>query len=119
MVFRKNIILEQPYIRFSEIERIVDFNYQLYFVEGTIIELWKLTEGFGKKAQNAKLAIVLTDKKKLKRLKGKGYVDDILVGYAKKGAIICTQDAELKKRILHERGKVITVRGKTHLVLEE
>ena len=87
---------------FSEIQRIADFKYQLYVLDKTLDELKKIQkEQRGKHKSAAKPALALIKNKKVKTIKTSSdkYVDDLLVQYSKKGAIIATQDLGLKKRL--------------------
>lgn len=126
-MFEKKIILDTNFLMvpgtlgidiYTEISRITDFKYKLYLLEGSVKELWVLAKGSSKTAQQARLAIILADSKKVIKIKSKNYVDDELVLHAQKGAVICTNDKELKQRIRKVSGKIITVRGKSHLVIE-
>lgn len=93
---------------FSELERICDFNYQIYVLDKTIKEIKK-----HKNKKAVKLALEIIKKKNLKVLKsGKGKVDDSLLKLAKKNYIIATQDKELKKNLKN----YITIRQKKHLI---
>ncbi len=106
---------------FSEIKKICDFSYQLNIVKGTIDELNKIIqEQSGKHKLNAKLALDIIKKKKIKLLPGpnnKETVDDLLVKKAEKGAIIATQDQALKKRIKAVEGKLLVIRQKKKVIL--
>ena len=106
---------------FSELKRICDFRYEIVVLEGCIRELKNIiAEQKGKHQLNAKLALDILTKKKIKILgigKEKEFVDDTLVNQAEKGAIIVTQDKILKERIKKVDGQVITIRQKKKLVL--
>jgi rRNA-processing protein FCF1 len=99
----------------SELERICNFNYSLYIIDKTFNEL--------KNKPNEKLALAFIDHlikiKKLKILKitSKKHTDDILVSLSNK-AIIATQDQELKRRVKEKGAQIITIRQKSHLIME-
>lgn len=102
---------------FSEIQRIADFKYQLYILDKTIDELKKIQkEQRGRHKRAAKLAMALVKNKKIKKIKttSNKSVDDLLVQYSKKGAIIATQDIGLKKRL---KKPCIVLRQKKYLAL--
>lgn len=103
---------------FSEIERAADFNYEIKVLDKTLGELEKIKEkGKGKDKAAAKLALAIIKKKKIKKIKTKeGTVDDILVELAGEGALVATQDKELKKRIKEAGGQVMTIRQGKRLV---
>lgn len=85
---------------FSEIERICDFPYEIYVLEGTIKELEKImVEQRLKYKRMAKLALALLRAKKISVLPSLGGVDDYLVRCSEKGDVVLTQDMELKKRL--------------------
>lgn len=102
---------------FSEIKRIADFKYHLYVLDKTLDELKKIEkEQRGKHKAAAKLALALLKNKKVKVIKttSENYVDDLLVEYSKKGAIIATQDLGLKRRL---KKPCIFLRQKKYLAL--
>ena len=102
---------------FEEIKRIADFKYQLCILDKTIDELKKIQkEQRGKHKLAAKLALDLVKKKKIKIIKTteKKYVDDHLVDFSKKGAVIATQDLGPKKRL---KKPYIVLRQKKYLTL--
>ncbi|MBI1968989.1 DNA-binding protein [Candidatus Woesearchaeota archaeon] len=100
---------------FSEIERACDFPYRLAVLQGTIRELESLaaTEN-GKFTPAARLALALLKAKTIIVLKSTGKVDDALVAESKKGALILTQDKELKKRL---QKPYLTIRQKKYVTL--
>lgn len=99
---------------FSEIEHFSDYPYQLKVLDKTIEELNKIAiEQKGKAVLAAKLALELVNKKKIGILPTKaGLTDDFLLEYSQKGAVIITQDKELKKRIKEAGGEALTIRQK-------
>lgn len=102
---------------FSEIKRISDFKYQLYVLDKTKDELKKIIkEQRGKHKRAASLALQLVKAKKVKTIKtnSEKYVDDLLVEYSKKGAVIATQDLGLKRRL---KKPYIILKQKKYLTL--
>ena len=100
---------------FSELERICDFTYDLYILEGTIKELRKIMEEQRQKFKRAaKLALAIVKAKGIKKIASSNYVDDVLVELSKKGDLILTQDIELKKRLTKP---YLTIRQKKRVVL--
>ena len=102
---------------FEEIKRIMVDPYQLCIFEATVTELKKVSEGHGKHSTAAKIALILIKQKNLKILKNSlttGYVDELILN--EKNAIICTQDAELKKQLKKKHVKIITLKSREYLV---
>lgn len=99
----------------SELDRICDFPYIILILENTLKEI--------KGKPNEKLATAFIDhlikKNKLKvfRTLSQKHTDDILFLFSTR-AIIATQDQELKRRIKEKDNKIITIRQKSHLILE-
>jgi len=100
---------------FSELERVCDFTYDLYILEGTIKELRKIMEEQRQKFKRAaKLALAIVKAKGIKKIASSKYVDDELVELSKKGDLVLTQDIELKKRLTKP---YFTIRQKKRVVL--
>jgi len=104
---------------FAEIDRIVDSKYVICVLDKSIDELKKLVDsGKGKNANNAKMALQLLKKKRVKVLKtkSKDYVDDLIVDLVDDKWVVCTQDIGLRKRLKLDSIKVIMMRQKKFLV---
>ena len=103
---------------FAEIARICNFSYNLAALDRTVQELESITKGRHK--TSAALALQLLKKKDLKiiRTQSKKPVDDLIVEHAKKGAIIASQDAELRGRVKNNGSRIIFLRNKKFLKLE-
>ncbi len=118
---------------FSELERILEFKYEIVILSGIIAELNKIIlEQRGKYKRAAKLGLAIIKAKnktkdaavketfaketvkKIKMVKSSGDVDDLLVAYSKKGYLILTQDTALKKRLSKP---YLTIRQKKKVVL--
>ena len=93
---------------FSELNRIIDFEYEIYILDKTLDELK------GKKL--GKIAEEIIKQKNIKIIKtNEGKVDDLLL---EEEGIIATQDRELKKLLKAKDKKIITIRQKRFLILE-
>ncbi len=124
----KNILLDTNFCMipfqfkvdiFAEIDRIVDSKYVICVLDKSIDELKKLVDsGKGKNANNAKMALQLLKKKRVKVLKtkSKDYVDDLIVDLVDDKWVVCTQDIGLRKRLKLDSIKVIMMRQKKFLV---
>jgi len=102
---------------FVELEKLCNFKFELYLVDKTLKELENVVKTQkGAQKDAAKLTISLITSKKIGIIETfTGYVDDILVEEGKKGAIIATQDKELKQRLKQENIKIIILRQKKYL----
>ncbi|MFW6230526.1 MAG: PIN domain-containing protein [Nanoarchaeota archaeon] len=129
---RKQVILDTNFLLvpeqnridiFSEIEGIMDAPYDLYIIETTLRELEKLqTRGKGSDKVAARIGHQLMERYGVKMLPAQKehgrLVDDQIVGRAKadpKSTIVCTNDKELKKRVLDEGASIIEVMQKKYL----
>jgi|SRR3989338_3244862 len=100
---------------FAELHRILDIPYQVCVVEGTMKELEKIVSGPRLRfSRAAKMGIAILESKKVKILSGEGKVDDVLVQYSAQGALVLTQDRELKKRL---RKPYLTIRQKKTVMM--
>lgn len=100
---------------FVELENCCDFKYKLFVLSGTIDELKRIKKNQrGKFKWGAKLALALIKTKNVKIIKERDNVDDILVGYSKKGYLILTQDIGLKRRLTKP---YLTIRQKKRVMV--
>ena len=100
---------------FTAIQESVDFSYQLFILDGTVDELYKIQkEQRGKGRKAAKLAFQIIDAQNIPLIKEVGYVDDLLVEHSKKGDLILTQDMALKKRL---QKPYLTIRQKKKIIM--
>lgn len=100
---------------FAALERDCDFAYKIAVLQGTIEELRKIVSGQrGRFRQAALLAIGIIEAKKVKIIPEIEDVDDLLVQHSKKGALILTQDAALKKRL---KRPYLTIRQKKRIIV--
>ncbi len=124
MKMRKRIILDTNALMaidefkldiFAEVERSMDEPYDLVVLDGVLDELHKImVEQKGKFKRSAKLALSIIDSKNVKVEESSGNVDDFLVSLSKKGDLVLTQDAELKKRL---KKPYLTIRQKKKVIL--
>ena len=92
---------------FSELNRIIDFEYEIYILDKTLDELK------GKKL--GKIAEGVIKQKNIKIIKtNEGKVDDLLL---EQEGIIATQDIELKRLLKKKEKRVITIRQKRFLII--
>ena len=109
---------------FSEIRRITDFRYQLVIVEKSLEELKKLLKQ-GKRADKtaANLAISLLKTQNIKILRlhsqKKASADDDIAALAGNDVLVATQDRILQMRVRKKGAKIISLRQKSHLIIDE
>ncbi|MBI2125495.1 hypothetical protein HYV87_03730 [Candidatus Woesearchaeota archaeon] len=100
---------------FHELEECCDFSYKIYVLQGTIDELRRIiSEQRARYRQAALLAIGIIEVKNVQLLSELGNVDDLLVQHSKKGDLVLTQDAALKKRL---KRPYLTIRQKKKIIL--
>jgi rRNA-processing protein FCF1 len=100
---------------FDELEKVCDFNYDIYVLTGTIKELNKIQEEQRMKYKRAaKLALGIIKVLKIKQLPSEGHVDDSLVEQSKNGDLVLTQDLGLKRRLTRP---YLTIRQKKKIFL--
>ena len=105
---------------FAEIERICNFNYDIYILDKSIDELYNIIEKQkGKHKEAAKIALQLLKIKKIKIIKtGSGKTDDIIVECAyKKNYLVATQDKDLKRKLINQSTTVIILKQKKMLAI--
>ena len=104
---------------FTALERDCDFSYKVVVLPGIIEELEKIiSEQRSKFRQAALLAIGIIKAKNIMVIEKQkiGEVDDLLVQHSKKGDLVLTQDAELKKRL---KRPYLTIRQKKKITFIE
>ncbi|MFP4400331.1 MAG: PIN domain-containing protein [Candidatus Woesearchaeota archaeon] len=106
---------------FSEFERLFGKNHQLYIIDKTIDELEKIKESGGKSKVYANVALGLIEKYKIKILPSKGkYVDDAIIVQCKnKSYLVATSDLALIRKLKKINIKIINLRQKKYLVINE
>lgn len=97
-------ILRNKVDLFGELNRIVNIDYKVCFLDKSLDEL--------KGKKQGKLGFIFA-KKYLNIIKtGKGKVDDLLV---KQNAVIATMDKELKEKLKKRKKQIIILRQKKYL----
>lgn len=104
---------------FSEAARIVP-DCEFATLSGTIKELEKIREsaekGKDKIAANIGLELIEKSAGKIKIYESSGDVDEFILKFSREnGAVVCTNDRELKRKLKKEGVKVIQMRGKNRL----
>ncbi|MCD6575913.1 MAG: nucleotide-binding protein [Nanoarchaeota archaeon] len=97
---------------YSELSRVIDEEYEMYFLNAATSELEKLKFG--------KAALELMKQKGVRFVDFpiKNGIDNTILEFAKKeNAIIATQDKELKRKASKEGLRTITLRQKKFLIL--
>ncbi|MBN2015000.1 MAG: nucleotide-binding protein [Candidatus Altiarchaeota archaeon] len=90
---------------FGEIERLVVDECELCTLAGVLEELLGIRDNRESKGRDkiaAKIALQLIEKKKVKVIESRGRVDEQIIEYAKKNkeTMVCTNDKELKRRLI-------------------
>ena len=107
---------------FSELDRVLEFNYRPVTLTGVVEELREIAESeeAGRRDRiAAKIALKLLDRVEVVEY-GKGLdVDEAIVRYAlENGAVVCTLDKELRKRLRKLGVRVVYLRELSHLEVE-
>lgn len=102
---------------FSEIERLLDFGYDIFVPDKVLVELGTLAKkGNLKERKAARVGLGLAEGMKTLRIEGAN-PDDALVSIADRRTVICTNDKRLRQRILDKGGRAIFLRQKRFLEL--
>jgi rRNA-processing protein FCF1 len=103
---------------FAEIERVIPEKHEVATLSTVISEL----EGIAVNSTNddgvaAKVGLKLVADKGVRVIESSGNVDDTIARYAmEQGTIACTNDKELKARVIDAGATVVFMRGKKKLV---
>jgi rRNA-processing protein FCF1 len=103
---------------FSELERILPYNYKLAVVDKSVDELDSIAkEAKGGDKIGARLAKQVIAKGRISIIKTdrKGYTDTLILRAAGRDTIIATQDQELKRRLKAKGIPVVVIRQKRFL----
>ncbi len=108
---------------FSEIQQIMNHKYKLFIIDKTIDELEKIKSKSSKSKQKDKIAanialelLKLNDVEEISSENCKGpTVDDFIVELADENTFICTNDKELKFRLLDKGFTIIELMKKSYL----
>lgn len=94
----------------SEIRRLVDVDYKLVVPDKVLLELKTISKkGDLSSKKAARIGLELSRGMEVVKMPGH-ITDDALYEFSKEGWIVCTNDKELKKRIIDEGGSVIYLR---------
>jgi rRNA-processing protein FCF1 len=102
----------------SELEYLLDFSHRYVISSNTVKELKKLGASAGKEGAGARVALKVLEsyEGKIDIIQDERHVDDWIVDYSKEtGAIVCTNDSKLRKRLKAFKAKVITMKSKSRL----
>ncbi len=103
---------------FTELEHLIDIHHRFVITSKTLKELGKIAKNTGKKGAAARLALKILEvnKSRIDIIESNKPVDMWIEEYASAhGAIVCTNDRELKKRLKENGIKVVSVKGKTKI----
>ncbi|MFO8016532.1 MAG: hypothetical protein R6U32_05495 [Candidatus Woesearchaeota archaeon] len=135
IVIDTNFLLIPPKFRldiFHEIDKTVNFKYQLIILSRSLEELKNIVSkpkgnsARGADREAAKTALELLEAKreslgdKLRVVGSEGHVDDTIVEMAShdKRMIVATQDKELKRRLKEQGNSVMVMKQKKYLEIE-
>lgn len=108
---------------FTELDRVCDFPYELFVIDGTIQELKKVVnEQSGKNKEAAKISLELIKSQNIKIINNtkKDYVDNLILNIAQeKGYFVATQDKDLKSKLKNNNVQRIFLRQKKYLIVEK
>ena len=103
---------------FRELDYLIETAHSYVISSKTLGELKKLGRSIGKDGMAARLALKMVEavKPKIEIIKNEMNVDEWIVDYAEKsGAIVCTNDAKLRKRLKPLHVKVVALKSKSKL----
>ena len=107
---------------FSELDRVLEVNYRLVTLKGVVEELKRIAESKETKRRDrvaARIALKLLERVEVLDY-GEGMdVDDAITKYAlEEGAIVCTVDKELRKKLNRLGVPIVYLRELSHLEVE-
>lgn len=122
--FDTNILLEPAKTRidlWAQLQRLMQEPYDIVVLAPVKDELHRLAAGTSQKAQQAKLALALLKQQSLKTPSGSTYRrgDAAIVEAARAGDFVATLDKDLKRRLKAKGVRIIGVKQKVRLVLED
>ncbi|NYZ74093.1 nucleotide-binding protein [Candidatus Micrarchaeota archaeon] len=101
-----------------ELDYLLEYSHHYVISSKTMDELRKLGKMIGKDGMAARLAMKLVEanKGRIEIIKSTRYVDEWIVDYAEKhGAIVCTNDSALRRKLRSIDIKVISMKSKSKL----
>ncbi len=103
---------------FSDLLYLLEFSHSYVISSGSIEELRRLSEDKGRKGMAARLSLSMinANRSRLEIVDSKKPVDDWIVEYARRtGAIVCTNDRKLRKRLKDIHARIIALKGKSEI----
>lgn len=99
-----------------EIEYLLEISHFFVISSQTIVELRNIGKGKGKDGGAARLAIKMIENNDIKIIENSEHVDNWIIDYAKENnAIVCTNDAPLRRKLKRLGIKMITMKSKSSL----
>jgi rRNA-processing protein FCF1 len=101
-----------------ELDYLVDVSHHFVISSKTLAELRKIGRSIGRNGMAARLALKLVEanRSKITIVESGEYVDRWIEGYAVENrAIVCTNDAELRRKLLDLDVKVVSMKSKSKL----
>lgn len=102
----------------KELDYLVDYSHRFVVSEKTVEELKKIAKAVGKDGMAARLALKMLEanRERIEIVRSDSSVDDWIVAYAAEaGAIVCTNDAELRRRLRAKGIKVATLKSRSRV----
>ncbi len=100
----------------KQIEELLEAPHEFIVPTGVISELRKLGKGKGKEGAAARFALKMVGLMGAKKVRSSGNVDGWIADYAaKEGAIVCTNDVELRHKLKNAGVKMIVLRSRSRL----
>lgn len=100
----------------KELDFLIDVSHKYVISSRTIDELKKVGKSKGKNGVAARLALEIIEHNPIEIIKNNMNVDDWIVEYAQeKNAIVCTNDAPLRRRLRPLGIKVATMKSRSKL----
>ena len=101
---------------FKELEQMLEVSHKFVISSQTIGELKKIGREKGKNGVAARLALKIIEGNAIEIIKNDAAVDDWIVDYSKdNNAIVCTNDAGLRRRLKSNRIKIVTMKSRSSL----
>lgn len=97
-------------------EELKKFGKPKFFTLSSVVkELENLSSGKGKNSKYARIGLQLLEKNNVKIIASDGETDNEILKTAEQGFVVCTQDKELRKRLVSNGIKVVFLRQKKYL----
>ncbi len=100
----------------KEIEYLLEISHKFVISSRTITELKNIGKGKGKDGVAARLALKLIDNNPIEVVENGLHVDHWILEYAKENdAIVCTNDAPLRRKLKRLGIKIVSMKSKSSL----